>query len=331
MNSDYNEREMLNLLMRLMARTTPYGTERKLEHLLPKGGKWDKADNYIVEVGTGSTTLFACHLDTVGRDKAKTRVVYYNGMLYSKGRKSPIGADDKAGVLVCTALINANVPGVYVFHAGEECGGIGARYIADSMDMTRFKRAVEFDRRGKESVITKMGWSNTCSEKFAEALCDELGMGFRPDPTGIFTDVSEYADVIPEVTNISVGYCGAHGPNETLDADWLICRLIPRLVKIDWESLPVERNPEDENKWDFGSPMFYGKGSISRSWMDEWECEFCGAVTTNPSRLQEIVMEDGYTYWVCRDCALYLKHDAGYGAVAEDGCPDQAKALELAL
>ena len=61
--------------MKLLARTTPHGQERKLAGYLPKGGVWDAADNYVVEVGTGSESLFCCHLDTVGYKSVKVKPV----------------------------------------------------------------------------------------------------------------------------------------------------------------------------------------------------------------------------------------------------------------
>ncbi|MCX7003939.1 MAG: hypothetical protein NTV22_11800 [bacterium] len=217
MNSKMNERELLNLLLSLLSRTTPHGQERTLAPLLPAGGGWDEADNYIIEIGN-STTLFACHLDTVCAERVKTKPCLRDGMIYSAKQRCPLGADDKAGILCLTAMIHANIPGVYVFHAGEECGGVGANYIAELYNLDQFKRAVEFDRRGINSVITKMGWEVTCSDTFAHALCGQLGMGFFPDPTGVYTDVLSYTDTIPEVTNISVGYYANHTAKEALNA-----------------------------------------------------------------------------------------------------------------
>ncbi|GEM_PF-1574987 len=325
MNSKLNERELLNLLMHLLDRTTPYGQEKTLAHMLPAGGIWDMADNYIVEVSTGSTCLFACHLDTVCDERVKLKPRIHQGMIYSAKHRSPLGADDKAGVLCLCAMIHANIPGIYIFHAGEEVGGIGARHIAESFDLTRFKRAVEFDRKGLNSVITQMGWENTCSNKFADALCDQLGMGFRPDPTGIFTDVSNYTDIIPEVTNISVGYYNAHTPKEILNASWLINKLIPHLYQVDWEHLPIERDPNAykarcnyvpcwsgydtcigrQNAWDYDDYML--RRDLPHGY--DYECEMCGGITNDSRLLEEVTLDTGELYWLCADCVNYVKRD----------------------
>jgi hypothetical protein len=109
-------------------------------------------------------------------------------------------------------MITAGVPGTYIFHSGEEVGGVGSEHIAETMVLTKFKRAIEFDRRGKSSVIISMGWTDTCSLEFAEA----------------------------------------HSAQEIIDADWLITGLIPRLYKIDWKALPIKRDPAQMYKWDAG-------------------------------------------------------------------------------
>jgi len=304
-----SENELLSLLMKLLARTTPHGREKTLARYLPRGGTWDAADNYIVEVGTGSETLFASHLDTVGSKSVKVNPVIEHGIIHAGRRKVPcLGGDDKCGVLCLIAMIAAGVPGVYIFHAGEECGGIGSDHIAKTMDLTRFKRAVEFDRRGKFSVITSMGWTDTCSLEFAEALCDQLGRGFFPDPTGSFTDVLQYADVIPEVSNVSSGYENAHSAQEIIDADWLITELIPKLYKVDWEALPVKRDPTKTYNWETG--LYGGYSTRSFPWWDDTDdgiqlCDLCAYPIM--ADMIHVVELDDYSYHVCPDCAEYFE------------------------
>ena len=239
------EKQLINLLFRLVNHTTPYGYERKLTRYLPQGGKWDEANNYIIEIGANSETLFCCHLDTIGNKYVKTKPQLKQGIIYKAKKGSCLGGDDKCGVLCLIAMIHAGISGTYIFHSGEEVGGFGAEHIVKSLDLTKFKRAIEFDRRGKTSVITHMGWEQTCSYEFAEELAINLGLGFQPDSTGSFTDVLTYSEIIPEITNISVGYESAHSSDEFIDALWLIRKLIPKLYTINWETLPTVRNPQD--------------------------------------------------------------------------------------
>ena len=307
------EKKLFNLLIRLISHTTPYGYERKLEKYLPKGGKWDKADNYIIEIGENSETLFCCHLDTVGSKYIKTKPQVECGIIFTNKKCSCLGGDDKCGVLCLIALINADIPGTYIFHSGEEVGGIGSDFIAKTLDLTKYKRAVEFDRRGKHSVITDMGWTPTCSNKFAQELSKQLGMGFKPDSTGSFTDVLNYADIIPEVTNISTGYDKAHSRHEVIDAGWLITKLIPKLYKINWESLPAERDPNECYNWydsyemytlddlDLlcGEDNYYTTG---RGIYPQFEmCEFCGRSVQLKNLIE--VNFVGSHYNLCSNCA----------------------------
>jgi di/tripeptidase len=49
-------------------------------------------------------------------------------------------------------------------------------------------------------------------------------------------------DIIPECTNVSVGYYREHTTEEKQDIDHLI-NLCKACVKVDWENLSVKRDP----------------------------------------------------------------------------------------
>jgi len=151
-------------------------------------------------------------------------------------------------------LIYANVPAYYIFTVGEECGGIGARSVStDTELLAQFDRAIAFDRRGIDSVITHQGYGRCCSDEFAQALSDALNaeetLMYLPDNTGVYTDTAEFVDTIPECTNISVGYASEHSPNESLDIMHYRA-LAERVVNIDWDGLPTKRDPSAyESMW----------------------------------------------------------------------------------
>ena len=125
-----------------------------------------------------------------------------------------LGGDDRCGVLCLLALVAERVPGTYIFHNCEEKGALGAHHITKTFDLEKFNRAIEFDRRGTSSIITEMSFSKVCSVDFAKALADslneEVGFNYLSDPTGSYTDVYNYREIIPEVTNLSVGYYNEH-------------------------------------------------------------------------------------------------------------------------
>jgi hypothetical protein len=235
------------------------------------------ADNdpaaYGIEVlnldGSSSRTMFSCHVDTVHREGGKQTIKFDKKHLqYYKADGKPLGADDTAGCWVMLEMIDAGVPGVYVFHRGEECGGVGSSYIAQNhIDfLSRFDRAIAFDRRGAISVITHQGWGRCASDTFAQALADMLNEDgismYAPDDTGVFTDTANYVDYIPECTNLSCGYANEHSGKEILHMPTLIA-LRNQCVQMDWESLPTERNPKvSEYKDDY---KYYYASTTSKS------------------------------------------------------------------
>ena len=262
--------QLFDIMMELLNKTTPYKHEKLITHLLPDCFV-DPCGNYWYQVGENSTSLFCCHLDTVGSNPEFTEPFYRDGFIYSLAfNPSPscLGGDDRCGILCLLAMINANVPGTYLFHVGEEKGTIGADYIAKQYDLSQFKRAIEFDRRGTTSVITcMMGFAKVCSDEFSNELCKQLGLGFKADDTGLFTDVFSYNELIPEITNLSVGYYHEHSCNEKINIDWLIDEFIPALYGVDWDNLPVVRDPAADNavnsmsSWD----TYLSRGSNSHT------------------------------------------------------------------
>src|SRR5690606_19751001 len=116
------------------------------------------------------------------------------------------------------------------------------------------KRCISFDRRGTSSVITHQGTGRCCSDEFADALsmalCNDVLL-YGPDDTGVFTDSANFVHLIPECTNISVGYDSEHGPRETQDM-WHMIHLVRHLVTVDWSALPTVRDLSVENDYGYG-------------------------------------------------------------------------------
>ena len=167
-------------------------------------------------------TLFVAHVDTVHREVGANAVRKTDTHWYADG--SQLGADDGAGVALLMHMLHNDVAGYYIFTQGEEKGGIGAKYLADYKKtlLSEFDRAIAFDRKGIDSVITHQGWGRCCSDEFGEALCREIGKGnddmmHLNDDTGVYTDTAEFTGVIAECTNISVGYQFEHTEKEELN------------------------------------------------------------------------------------------------------------------
>ena len=83
-----------------------------------------------------------------------------------------------------------------------------------------------------------------------------------PDSTGIFTDTANYTDFIGECTNVSCGYDAEHSDSETLNVTFL-SELRDAVIKVEWETLPTDRQPGEEE--DPAYNAWGGYGSLSRS------------------------------------------------------------------
>jgi hypothetical protein len=192
-------------------------------------------------------TLFVAHVDTVHREMGPNKIRKTKSKWYADG--APLGADDGAGCAMLMHLIHNHTPAYYIFTQGEECGGIGAGYLAEHYPalLNQFSRAIAFDRRGIDGVISHQGYGRCCSDGFAQALSDALNAGddnlmYLPDDTGIYTDTAEFIDIIPECTNISVGYDHEHSVNEELDI-YHLTNLAKAVLKVQWDLLPTQRDP----------------------------------------------------------------------------------------
>ena len=195
----------------------------------------------------GSRTMFIAHVDTVHREVGANKIRKTKAMWYADG--APLGADDGAGCAMLMHLLHADVKGYYVFSQGEECGGIGAKYIEQTNKnlLAQFDRAIAFDRRGTDSVISHQGWGRCASDTFCQALADALNLHdenlmYMPDDTGVYTDTAEFVDVIPECTNISVGYNSEHSQQESLNIHHFVL-LSEAVLHVEWDKLPTDRDP----------------------------------------------------------------------------------------
>jgi len=269
---DIKENIILETFLRLTSRTYPHGSEDGLvesmieQGIFPVDLQKDIHGNYFYKIGE-SRTIFASHLDTVSKEE--TEVVHtFDGDIVGTDGKTTLGADDKAGVTVMLHLMKNGIPGLYYFFIGEEVGCIGSG-LASSMSIQDFKgkydRIISFDRRDVDSVITYQSSTRCCSDAFADALAKQLnysGLKYRKDEGGVYTDSAEFTSIIPECTNLSVGYYKEHTFNETQDIKHLE-RLANACLSVDWENLPTERDMTKKEYRSYGSYNYGGYKNYS--------------------------------------------------------------------
>lgn len=219
--------------------------------------------------GTFSPILWTSHIDTVhsANEDSRQMVIYDEPtqMIYKQDGK-PLGADDGAGVWLMLEMIEARVPGTYMFFRGEECGGIGSSGMAAQSPelFASFTHAIAFDRKDNCSVITHQARGRCCSDAFATHFGDLLSgdrYTLAPDDGGTYTDTAELIDLIGECTNVSIGYYSQHTPNEILDVEFLLYLRdrVCSLTTDDLAALPTERKPGDpDDSWNRFSQYGWG-------------------------------------------------------------------------
>jgi len=235
--------------------TEVLGQEHLIRQYLPKELKKDSVGNYWMKVGE-SDTMFASHLDTAAFSRKKVNHEF-DEMTTKNGRVEQyietdgttiLGADDRTGVVIMMYMIEHKIPGLYYFFIGEESGTVGSSNAVEEFPefFEPYKKCISFDRRGYGSVITVQMGSRCCSPAFANQLAKELtaatGYHHEGDTTGIYTDSAVFMDLIPECTNLSVGYFNEHSVSEYQNLTYLedICE---GFLKVKWEELPIERDP----------------------------------------------------------------------------------------
>lgn len=210
-----------------------------------------------------SRTLFTAHSDTVHHAEGKNTFTVDGGLWKAEG--DVLGADDGAGVALIAHMLTNEVSGYFIVFRAEEVGGVGSTWLAENMPelLQEFDRAIAFDRAGYYDVITHQAGQRCCSDEFAYALSEALseqGLMFAPCSTGVYTDTAEFVGLVPECTNLSIGYFLQHSQMEYQDVSFLQT-LADALCKITWEALPVSRNitAEPAGIVDMEAHMLYRK------------------------------------------------------------------------
>ncbi len=305
--------------------------------VVPLGFAPDDFGNYWLEIaddaGEVPAVLFTAHTDTVHRYAGRQSVSVDGGWLYVRRAKDNncLGADDGAGIWLLREMIKAGKPGRYVLYRDEEAGGNGSSWSArhEPHRYDGVQVAIAFDRKGTRDIITDQAGGMCASDGFAYSLADalaEAGLGgYKPDPTGVFTDTANLTGIVPECTNVSVGYEQAHGPAESLDL-MHVQALRDALLKLDLQALEIKRKPGDDgfaggaygggfttyrDQSQYAGRYDWSGGYVSRKDDDCQTLE--GFVYSHPKTVADYLLSQGVTLddlqqW--RDMA-----DDGYGPI----------------
>ena len=217
--------------------------------------------------------LWASHIDTVHYSKPNQvfQDIYIDsfGTAFVDEHQDCLGADDGSGVWLLLEMIKANCFGTYIFFRGEEQGCIGSSQLAEEQEdyFKSFTHIISLDRKGTDEVITNQRSDVCCSDKLADDFARLLGMGYKKSDKGVYTDSAEFTHLIPECTNIGVGYINQHSSKETQDLAFLV-KLRDKLISIDWANAKLSVERKAEPKMTYGG--LYG-GMYPGSYLDDWD------------------------------------------------------------
>jgi hypothetical protein len=260
-------------------------------YLQPVFGDPDHHGNYIKVIGKRPAVAYTAHTDTVHKVEGVQTLTIEDDFVTSM-TGSCLGADCTTGIWLMLGMIEAGVEGVYVAHAAEEIGGVGSTALVKDNPpwLDDIAACISFDRYGTESIITHQGGSRTASDEFAASLALALDMPFlKPDTGGTYTDSLEYAHIVSECTNLSVGYYNQHSIGESQDLLYSEM-LLERLIEADWSLLVYVRDPS--------VPTAASDYLSSLYTEDEEEVELCAIddlIFNYPQRVAQLLLGYGFT------------------------------------
>jgi len=284
---------------------TPYEEAFITRYITPLNPSVDLFGNQIVDIGENPSILWSSHTDTVHyksgfqelevskdsyvRRKQATKKQRKQQQQSAKWANDDecLGADCTTGVYIMIEMIKAKIPGRYVFHRAEEIGCLGSTFIRDKTPelLAGIEAAIAFDRKGTDEVITTQG-HRTCSDTFALSMAAILGGAYKPSPHGSVTDTKLYSTIVPECTNIGVGYYSQHTGSERQDLfhlDWLV----DKMINFNQHALVIERTPVPV-------PISYGYGRYTAWNADPETVE--DLVRSYPGTVAEILVRAGMTF-----------------------------------
>lgn len=283
-----------DMLIRMLSYMRPSGsmTERKFceVYLAPVCDYDDEHGNYIKIIGDRPNICFTSHYDTVHKRDGFQKVIVDGSTATSDA--DCLGADCTTGVWLMLGMIEAGVEGVYVFHAAEELGCIGSSSLVQDYPawLIEIDFCISFDRYGTTSIITEQSRGVTASDGFAKSFAKAVGIPtLKSDPYGVYTDSNEYAGIVPECTNISVGYYNQHTSRESQDLDFAVM-LLEKLCNASWELLEVHRDPTL-----LPDTYSYSTGYFHDAYSSDDRDALEALLMDRPSTMANLLMEYGFT------------------------------------
>ena len=228
----------MKLLKQLFSIHSPSGNERKMVRFLTWWIKTnvpgiaietDKMGNLYVRKGEAdSYPCIVAHTDQVQKTHSKDfRAIETEDIIFgfslNHRQQEGLGADDKVGIWIALRCLKKFDTLKAAFFVQEERGCIGS----SQCEMQFFddcKYVIQCDRRNGNDLITSIGWTELCSQKFIQDLeADKFGY---KETQGAMTDVLQLKENGLKVSaiNLSCGYYEPHTDHEfIMKAEVLNC------------------------------------------------------------------------------------------------------------
>lgn len=259
------------LLKKLYSIHSPSGKEDKMIAFLVsylkslpgvKLGRDSYGNLYAVRGESETYPCIVAHLDQVQRNHPRDfRAIETRDIIFGFSAKEHsicgLGADDKNGIIICLEAIKKYDCMKVVFFKEEETGCHGSS-CAEMKFFEDCRYVIQCDRRGNSDLITSIGCTDLCSERFIQDVNAER---FNyTETTGMMTDVETLKErgLSVSAVNISCGYYNPHTDEEiTVKRDLEKCwKFVQHIIEDCTETYPHE----------VGDNGFYG-------YYDEWEIE----------------------------------------------------------
>lgn len=243
------------LLKKLYAIHSPSGKEDKMIAFLVsylkflpgvKLGRDSYGNLYAWKGESESYPCIVAHLDQVQRNHPRDfRAIETRDIIFGFSAKDHsifgLGADDKNGIIICLEAIKKYDCMKIVFFKEEETGCNGSSR-AEMKFFEDCRYVIQCDRRGNSDLITNIGCSDLCSEKFIQDI-DPEKWGYKEE-TGMMTDVETLKErgLSVSAINMSCGYYNPHTDEEiTVKRDLEKCwHLVQHIIEDCTEPYPHE-------------------------------------------------------------------------------------------
>lgn len=259
------------LLKKLYSIHSPSGKEDCMKNFLISylkslpGVKLGKDSYGNLYAWKGESETYPCivaHLDQVQRNHPRDfRAIETRDIIFGFSAKEHsicgLGADDKNGIIICIEALKKYDCMKVVFFKEEETGCHGSSR-AEMKFFEDCRYVIQCDRRGNSDLITNIGCSDLCSEKFIQNI-DPEKWGYKEE-NGMMTDVEALKErgLSVSAINMSCGYYNPHTDEEiTVKRDLEKCwKFVQHIIEDCTETYPHE----------VGENGCYG-------YYDEWEIE----------------------------------------------------------